>query len=47
MIPTACLSRVKQYKAAKDRYFHLAVLNDTPASVEALMGPNSHRDIQE
>ena len=24
MIPTACLSRVKQYKAAKDRYFHLA-----------------------
>ena len=24
MIPTACLSRVKQYEAAKDRYFHLA-----------------------
>ena len=24
MIPTACLSRVKQYKAAKDRYFYLA-----------------------
>ena len=24
MISTACLSRVKQYKAAKDRYFHLA-----------------------
>ena len=24
MIPTACLSRVKQYKAAKERYFHLA-----------------------
>ena len=24
MIPTACLSRVKPYKSAKDRYFHLA-----------------------
>ena len=24
----------------------VAVLNDTPASVEALVGPNSHRDIK-
>ena len=24
----------------------IAVLNDTPGSVEALVGPNSHRDIQ-
>ena len=24
----------------------VAVLNDTPESVEALVGPNSHRDIQ-
>ena len=24
----------------------IAVLNDTPGSVEALAGPNSHRDVQ-